>query len=185
MMSRDVSQVLNLFAKTLLASTSLAPVLGAVAVTSIEQSEPWTLWIWFILIAILLIVVCWLLLEYQVRNGQKELITIKEFERKDQEMLVFLFIYLLPFLRSVDPVFSPQWLTGGYILVIIILAIADTEAFHFNPVMRLLRYRFYSIRTQDGLSNLLISKRELRRTREINTVSLGRNIYIYTGGEDA
>ena len=145
----------------------------------------WTCWVWWILVAVLLVVICWVLIAYQARNGQKELISVKEFERKDQEMLVFLFIYLLPFLRSVDPVFSPQWLTGGYILAVIILAIADTGAFHFNPVMRLLRFRFYSIRTQDGLSSLLISKRELRKLCEIETVSLGRNIYIYTGASHA
>ena len=174
--------MLNLSAKALLASTSLAPVLIAVALISIENGDPWKCWIWWILVAIILIIICWMLLEYQARNGQKELITIKEFERKDQEMLTFLFIYLLPFLRSVDPVFSPQWLTGGYILFVIILAIADTEAFHFNPVMRLCRFRFYSIKTQDGLSSLLISKKELRRLCELETVSFGRNIYLYTGG---
>ncbi len=133
----------------------------------------------------LLVAICWALLEYQARNGQKELITIKEFERRDQEVLVFLFIYLLPFLRSTDPMFSPQLLTGGYILAIIVLAIADAGAFHFNPVMRLLRFRFYSIKTQDGLSSLLISKRELRRLCEIETVSLSRNIYLYTGASYA
>ena len=171
----------NLFAKSLLASTSLSPVLFALAITSIEHNEPWTCWIWLVLVAVVLVVICWALLRYQARNGQKETISIREFERKDQEMLVFLFIYLLPFLRSVDPVFSPQWLTGGYILIVIILAIADTGAFHFNPVMRLLRFRFYSVRTQDGLSSLLISRKELRRVSEIETVGLGRNIYIYTG----
>ena len=181
MMRRSSSKMLNLFAKALLASTSLAPVLGAVAITSIEQDEPWTKWVWWIFVALFLVGICWMLLVYQARNGQKELITIKEFERKDQEMLVFLFIYLLPFIRSAQPVFSPQWLTGGYILAIVIVAIADVGAFHFNPVMRLLRYRFYSIKTQDGLSSLLISKKELRRLCEIQTVTLGRNIYIHTG----
>ena len=177
--------MLNLFAKVLLASTCLSPVLVAVAITSIEQSEPWTWWVWWILVAILLVVLCWALLEYQAQNGQKESITIKEFERRDQEMLVFLFIYLLPFLRVVDPVFSPQWLAGGYILAIIVIAIADVGAFHFNPVMRLLRFRFYSIKTQDGLSSLLISKKELRRLCEIETVSLSRGIYLYTGASHA
>ena len=177
--------MLNLFAKALLASTSLAPVLGAVAITSIEQDEPWTKWVWWIVVALLLVSICWMLLAYQARNGQKELITIKEFERRDQEMLVFLFIYLLPFIRSAQPVFSPLWLTGGYILAIVIVAIADVGAFHFNPVMRLLRYRFYSITTQDGLSSLLISKREMRRLSEIEAVSLSRGIYLYTGTSHA
>lgn len=177
--------MLNLFAKSLLAATALAPVLLAVAIVGIENSDPWTTWVWWILAAVALASICWALLACQSRNGQKEWIRITEFERKDQEMLIFLFIYLLPFLRSVDPVFSPQLLTSVYILAILILAIADTEAFHFNPVMRLFRFRFYSIKTQNGLSSLLISKRELRRICEIETITVGRNIYLYTGASHA
>ena len=92
--------MMNLFAKCLLVSTSLSPVLGAMAVYQFERGEPWTCWIWWLAVAVLLVILCWLLLRYMAQNGQRQLFEIREFERKDQELLAFLFIYLLPFVRS-------------------------------------------------------------------------------------
>ena len=105
------------------------------------------------------------------------MIYIQEFERKDQEVLTFLFIYLLPFIRSGGSTFASEPITSGYVLIIIIIALVHARAFHFNPVMRLLfRYRFYAVKDQHGMSNLLISKKDLRRPRvEIQTVALSQN----------
>ena len=178
--------MLSIFAKCLLVSTSLSPVLGAVAVTQIERGEPWTNWIWWLVVALLLVSLCSVLLTYAARNAQKCLLSIEEFERRDQEVLTFLFIYLLPFLRSEQPALSDRWLTSAYILTIIILAIAHANAFHFNPVMRVVGYRFYAVKNSDGLSNLLISKNDLRRPRiDVQTVRLAWNVYLHMGGENA
>ena len=175
--------MLNVFAKILLVATSLSPVLGAVAVTQIERGEPWSSWVGWLGVAFALVALCWVLLRYAASNGQKHLFMIKEFETKDQEMLAFLFIYLLPFVRSASPTFASEWLTAVYILAIIILAIAHAGAFHFNPVMRLVfRYRFYSVKNRDGVSNLLISRKEFRRPgEEVQTVRLAWNVYLYIG----
>ena len=179
--------MLNLVAKTLLAATSLSPVLGAVAVTEVERGQAWTSWIWWVVAALALAVLCWLLLRYASKSAQSSLLYIKAFERKDQEMIVFLFIYLLPFIRSANSTFATEWLTSAYVLGIIILAIAHAGAFHFNPVMRLFfSYRFYSVRNREDLSLLLISKRELRRNHEeVQTVRLAWNVYLYKGESDA
>ncbi len=40
--------MLSIFAKFLLVSTSLSPVLGAVAINQLECGKPWTNWIWWI-----------------------------------------------------------------------------------------------------------------------------------------
>ena len=181
--------MLNFVAKCLLVATSLSPVLGAVAVSQFEICESWRSWTWWLVVVIALILpgLCWVLLMYAKQNAQKQLFYIKEFERKDQEMLVFLFIYLLPFIRSADPTFASEWLTSVYVLAIIIIAIAYADAFHFNPVMRLLfGYRFYAAKDHDGVSNLLISKRDLRRPgEEVQTVRLAWNVYLYIGESDA
>ena len=97
--------MLNNRAKFLLVATSLSPVLGAVAVSQFELSESWRSWAWWLVVmgTLLLPGLCWALLMYAKKNAPKQLFYIKEFERKDQEMLVFLFIYLLPFLRSERP----------------------------------------------------------------------------------
>ena len=91
--------MLNLFAKSLLVSTSLSPVLVAVAIIQFERRAPYTTWVWWLVAAALLVLLCWYLLRYAAHNAQKTVFTVVTFERKDQETLTFLFIYLLPFLR--------------------------------------------------------------------------------------
>ena len=178
--------MLNIFAKCLLVSTSLSPVLGAVAVNQFGRGKPWTNWIWWLVGALLLVFLCYALLRYAKENAEKHLFYIKEFERKDQEMLTYLFIYLLPFIRSENSTFANEWITSVYILAIIILAIAYADAFHFNPAMRFLGYRFYAVRDRDGVSNLLISKTDLRKPdKEVQTVGLARNVYLHIGEQDA
>lgn len=179
--------MLNIFAKCLLVSTSLSPVLGAVAVNQLERGKPWTTWIWWLVGALLLVLMCDALLRYAKKHAQKHLFYIGEFERKDQEMLTYLFIYLLPFIRSENSTFANEWLTSVYILAIIILAIAYADAFHFNPVMRLLfSYRFYAVRDRDGVSHLLISKTDFQRPdKEVQTVGLAWNVYLHIGEPDA
>ena len=179
--------MLSFIAKLVLGATSLSPVLGALTISELERCEPWTSWVWWLAGAILLIVFCWLMLRYAAKRAQKSHVYIRSFERKDQEMLVFLFIYLLPFIRSANPTFASEPFTSLYVFGIILVAIAYADAFHFNPVMRLLfGYRFYSVRNREGVPNLLISKRDLRREgEEVQTVRLAWNVYLHIGEQDA
>ena len=178
--------MLNIGAKYVLVSTSLSPVLGAVAISQCESKAPWPYWVIPLVIALLLIIICRMMLGNVSSKAGTELFYIKEFERKDQEVLIFLFIYLLPFIRSPSPSFASEWLMSIYVLGIIIAAVAHADAFHFNPVMRCLGYRFYSAKNQHGISSLLISNRNLRRIgEEINTVKLAWNVYLHKGEPDA
>jgi len=178
--------MLNTFARFLLVSTSLAPILGAIAVNQFARDEPWTRWVWWLLAALVLVGLCWGMLRYAAGNAQKHSFRITEFERNDQEVLAFLLAYLLPFVSAENMSFGGEWLTGAYILGIIFLVIAHAGALHFNPVMGLLRYHFYAVRNGDGVSQLLISKAELRRPGgEIQVVRLAHHIYLHTGGKDA
>lgn len=179
--------MLNIFAKFLLVSTSLSPLLGAVAVNQIGRGEPAWSYLPWLLVAVLLIVLCWGLLLYASKNAQQNVYRIKEFERNDKEVLAFLVTYLLPFLSTEKMGFAGNWLTGAYVLVVIFLVIAHAGAFHFNPVMGLLlRYHFYSVKNQDGVSHVLISRVELRRPgQEIQTVQLANNVYLHTGTANA
>ena len=177
--------MLNTFAKFLLVGTSLSPVLGAVAVNQFARDEPWTSWAVWIVVAILLVAMCWGLLRYAARNVQKQQFHISEFERNDVEVLTFLLAYLLPFVSSENMAFAGEWLTGVYIYSVIFLVLAHAGAFHFNPVMSLLGYHFYSVKNKDGVSHLLISKDELRKPgRDVQTVRLAHGIYLHTGGND-
>lgn len=178
---------MNFLAKMLLVCTSLSPVLWVMGVQQYEQGVAWLCWVPWILVGALLVVICGALLKCMSKKATPHQFYIGEFERRDQEMLTYLFIYLLPFLRSVSPTFSSGWLTSGLVLAIIIIAIAQTGAFHFNPAMRLfLGYRFYSVRSSHGVSYLLISKRDLSRPgQEIQTVSLSQGVRLHIGDTNA
>lgn len=174
--------MLNTFAKFLLVSTSLSPLLGAVAVNQFARGESATRWGGWLVAALLLVFLCWALLRYAAKNAQQHAFFIKEFERNDKEVLAFLVTYLLPFLSNDKMGFTGDWLTGAYVLGIIFLVIAHAGAFHFNPVMGLLGYHFYAVKNGDGVSHLLISKEELRRPgKDVPTVRLAHNIYLHTG----
>ena len=164
----------------------MSPVLGAVAVNQFAHHKHWTRWGAWLAAALILVLLCWALLQYAAKNAQRHLFHIKEFERNDQEVLAFLLAYLLPFVASENMAFTGDWLTGAYILGIIFLVIAHAGAFHFNPVMGLLGYHFYSVKNGDGVSHLLISKQELHRPgKDLRTVRLAYHIYLHTGGTDA
>jgi len=178
--------MLNTFAKFLLVSTSLSPLLGAVAVNQISRGETPLHWGPWLIITALLVFLCWGLLHYAGKNAQQQTFHIKEFERNDKEVLAFLVTYLLPFLSNEKMGFAGDWLTGTYVLLIIFLVIAHAGALHFNPVMGLLGFHFYSVKNEDGVSHLLISNTELRRPGiDIQTVQLAHNIFLHKGGTDA
>lgn len=178
--------MLNKFAKILLVLSSLSPVLGAVAVNQLALGKPLVSWLPWVVVTLLLVVICWGLLHYAVKNAQKHKLKIEQFEDNDKEVLAFLLAYLLPLVSVKDTVAEIHWLTGAYVLVIILLVFTHARAFHFNPVMGLLGYHFYSLKSGDGISLLLISRSELRRSgRELDTVCLAHNIYLHTGAADA
>jgi MFS family permease len=178
--------MLNTLAKLLLVSTAMSPVLGAVAVNQFARREPLIRWGPWLAVALLMVFLCWALLQYAAKNAQKHQFHIKEFERNDQEVLAFLLAYLLPFVASENMSFTGEWLTGAYILGIIFLVIAHAGAFHFNPVMGLLGYHFYAVKNGEGVSHLLISKIELQRPgTDLQTVRLAHHIYLQIGGTDA
>jgi len=172
--------MLSKFAKFLLVSTSLSPILGAVAIKQIANQQPYARWIWWLVAAILLVLLCRAMLKYAEKNIQRNSLKITEFERNDQEALAFLIAYMLPLVSSDSMVFDDEWMVGTYTLVILFVVIVHVGAFHFNPVMGLFGYHFYTIKDQNKISNLLISKKELHKPGiDVETVSLSYHIYLH------
>jgi hypothetical protein len=173
--------MLNWFAKSLLVATALSPLLGAVAINEIALGRPLSNWLPWMLITVLLALVCWGVLLYVKLKGEIHAIRITEVEDKDKEILAFLLTYLLPFLATDKLEFKGEWITGAYILLIIIITIVHSGAFHFNPVMGIF-YHFYSVKNSIGISTLLITRKPLTRLDvDILTVRIAHNIYLERG----
>lgn len=178
--------MLNWFAKALLVSTALSPIFGAVAVNQFALGRPLSAWLPWLVVALMLVFICWGLLRYAAGAVQTHMLKIAQFEDKDKEVLAFLLAYLLPFAAAKDMLADVHWLTGAYVFAVILLVFTHARAFHFNPMMGLLGYHFYSLKDGDGVSVLLISPKELRRAGgEVQTVRLAHDIYLQIGGTDA
>jgi MFS family permease len=172
------------FAKILLVGTSLSPILGAIAIRMLSERRPWYSWLPWLVGAPLLVFFCWLLLRYAAQAAQKQSFKIQTYENKDKEVLAFLIAYLLPFVSSQNLFSVGGWITGMYIFGIIFMVVAHAEAFHFNPLMALLGYHFYTVRSEEGMLYLLISKQELYKTGEtITAVTLTRSIRLHKGDD--
>ncbi len=168
---------MNRLAKLLLIATSLSPLLGAIGIGKWAKREGGHGW--WILSALLLAFVCRGLLAVLSVRLSKNSFTPQEFQSQDKEVLVFLLTYLLPFISSDKLAFTDEWLVGVYIVGIVLLSLIHADAFHFNPVMSLFGYHFYSVKGTDGLPYLLIATDQIRRPgHAMSTVALAHNIKL-------
>ena len=155
-----------------LALTSFAPVVLALAISYATSESNYGVSLILFLCSCLLVIVCYLLIS-RGRNENKKLhkIQVKEFSRRDQGIVVFLSVWMIPFLRST---FSADWLTYVYVFSVVLLCMVDVGAYHFNPILRLFKYHFYTIRDQNNFECLLITNNKLTApnvSMDVNKIS--------------
>lgn len=166
----------NIFAKSLLLATALSPVLLVLAVSELEETGkplvPFSL-------ALLAVIACWTChaMLTKVRATQAHRINVTKVERRDQEVLTFLFIYLLPFIRGSSLALDHPW-TLLSVGAVVFSALIAANAFHFNPTMWLFRYRFYSVEDRNRNSVTLISKQQLRPGNVVRAHQLASRVYL-------
>ena len=151
----------NKFFRLLLTATSFSPVFGALAITYLYDKN----WLWAILNLLMmgvLIVLCLVLMRYALSRQRDYPLFIKESNKADHGIIVFLFVYLVPFVRSPNSSMNSELLMIVYVSVIVFCVFVDVDAYNFNPIIRLCGYRFYAVKDNDGIPHLLIIKGELR-----------------------
>ena len=89
----------------------------------------------------------------------------KRAEPKDNEIFSFLLIYLLPLVTR--DLATYNWWAWGLVAALFCLMVAMSYGFHFNPLLALFGYHFYSISEEGGMPHVLITKRRIYRTGEV------------------
>ena len=109
----------------------------------------------------------------------KDILLVKEFNRRDQGVIAFLFVSLLPFLRTPYPFSDSNLVVIFYVVVVIFMSIVDTGAYNFNPVLLLLGYRFYEVKDNEDMHHILILERNLTQSKkEISVNRISDNVWI-------
>ena len=166
--------------KFLLVLTSFAPLVGVIVINHIGYKTWWVVVPLFIMIS--LIWICWKTMKSVSTTGETFIIYIKEFERRDQGILTFMFIYILPLVRSSDSAFLSNWALTIIVFLIIAFVIVDVGAYNINPIMRACGYRVYEIKNRNGIKKLLITQKNLlEHNVEIQTRKISHDIYVEDG----
>ena len=148
--------------RILLAATSLAPVVLVFGISKSESCQCLKYFLYSLTFFVILVFSCWAILEYFTKNRLSKDTDIKEVHRKDSDILSYLLIYLLPFIRSDTSVIASQPITTFACIFIILLVTANVGAFHVNPVLSILGFRVYSISTENSDGILIANSKDVK-----------------------
>jgi hypothetical protein len=174
--------MLNWFAKLLLAATALAPVAIVVGVNKISNHYGFFNWFPWLASAIGLVTICLLMLRLISEKGEVEMKQVKAIKNSDQEVVAFLLTYLLPLFSKSMLSFSGDALTSIVVFTIIFVAVVNSNSYHFNPLLGLFGYHFFEITTDQEMTFILISRRNIRKAKlNLKTIEVTDYIYLEKG----
>lgn len=136
--------------------------------------------IWIvILLSSLSIFLCSHILKRSIVQSPPSTLKVKTFNRRDQGVLSFVLIFLLPFIWVSSVSSTIQFIFYLVIFAVITIVMTDISAYQYNLVMRILRYRFYIIKDDDDIDCLFITKKQLRTPNiKRDVIQLYEDVYI-------
>jgi hypothetical protein len=172
-------EVLSSFAKLLLTSTAIAPVLFTYAYVAYNSHAHQQAWILAALGCVLLSL-CLFMLSYSKKHLERIEFSTTTAEVADRENIGFLLLYLLPLFTSSFA--SLNWKLWAPAIVVFAAVVATGYSYHFNPLLGLMGWHFYKVGTKEGITYVLITKKQLRNaTATIEVGQLTEYIVIDLG----
>jgi hypothetical protein len=173
--------MLSALARILLTSTSIAPVGFTYAWVAFSQGEHATAF-WILAGCITLLIVCVNLIKYAQKTLEVTPFTVSTIEAADRENTAFLLLYLLPLFT--DQFRTLNWVLWIPTLIIFAVMTATGYNYHFNPLIGLLGWHFYKVESSDGVTYVLITRKQLRSAKSVLKVGqLTEYILLDTGGK--
>lgn len=160
--------MLSTIAKISLTSTAIAPV---------GFTYAWVAWFngdkLFSSLAVcgslFLVLVCIWMLRYSKKKLERFNFTVQTVEAADRENMGFLVLYLLPlFTANLDTL---NWVVWVPTLIIFAIITSTGYSYHFNPLLGVMKWHFYKVGTPEGVTYVLITKKELRHASQPLTVA--------------
>lgn len=166
--------MLSFPARSVLAATQLAPLLGTYAFVYYPVNK-WITGI-FVLVAVVLVGLCKLILQRASKDIQQEPLRLKAVKTADGRIWAYVLGYLYPLAYS--QVAEVRLSVLIFVFVMLLLVLYHGRGFIINPVMQIIfKYKFYEVVTEGDFTYVLVSRRELRNTR---TPIDGRQLSSYT-----
>jgi len=156
-------------AKLLLVLTSFAPVLLTLAFMSWLQGQFKWGGVSNLSAAGLLIAIAVLTIHQAARRLETFEIQIQSLRTVDREIIGFLVAYLLPLISQPSAPLI-DWRVAIFVLALFFMVVWGTHSYHFNPLLGMLGFHFYEVTTTGNITYVLITRKDLRRTRSVGRV---------------
>jgi hypothetical protein len=161
--------MLNVVARLLLTSTALAPVGLTYAWVAWTEGTPDAA-IWILGVSVALVVICLIVISSARKSLPASDFKANSIEAADHENTAFLLLYVMP-------LFTQQFSTLDWrfwvpTIVIFGVITATGYNYHFNPMLGLLGWHFYKVESTEGVTLVLITKKQLRTAAQ--TVRVGQ-----------
>jgi hypothetical protein len=177
--------MLNQFMKLLFVLTSLAPILCVFAACDADRHKSYFLAGVLLFIAIMLVILCRLLIFCFATKVAKEPIKIVSISSTDKATFTYMIAYLLPVVSGGTMDLRNNPFISFMVMLILVLCVFHTNAFHFNPLLGLFGYHFYEIKTPSGNTGMFISNRTHRsQVQKLNIRELWDFVYLDAGDNE-
>ena len=126
--------------------------------------------------------ICLWLLRYVKNNVESFSFQAVSVEIADGENVAFLMLYLFPLLTGRTVTLDWQiWLPTIFVFG---TAVAVSYSYHFNPLLGLLGWHFYKASTEEGVTYVIISKKQFCNINQtIEVAQLTEYIVVDLGGK--
>jgi hypothetical protein len=160
--------MLSKFAKLSLVATSLAPIFLTLWFVDFNKNWDWSDGLVYLIAAIFLSIICWVLLGLSKRRLEILPIDINSVRTADNEMIGFIIAYLLPLIKETPLHVNPYLFV--FVMLLLFIVVLTSNSYHFNPLIGFFGYHFYEVGISGGISYVLISKKSIRNCKNIKKV---------------
>lgn len=168
------------FVKLLLFGSSYSPLGAIFFLLYLSQDKRWQAWI---CLAVSILCVGAFLYYFTVRvPGRARFpITVASLRRRDGDALSYIATYLIPFVTV--PFFDKWQETAALVFFFVVLAVVyiNSDLIAVNPLLTVLRYRFYEVTIMDDPSSyMLLSKERIIPNKEFSVADITEGVYLRT-----
>ncbi len=147
-----------------------SPLLIIFAFVWYIQKEEWTIPIICIAVSIVLILCLLRMFTYGKKHLAPITIRTNDISPSDSWVVVYIITYIMPFASMIINNLNLIVCTIVAFAIVIVAAFVNTAI--PNPILFFLRYHFYSVGAENGISRyVLISKRKLRKKQDLKVVN--------------
>ena len=179
-MERTTVVIFRIFLRSLFVLTAFSPITLLLSINSFVSDKEIYQSILLFCISVLLFSVCLLILKMLEKKGQKGSLTIDEYEHIDNHITAYIFLLMLPLMINESSIFGSQLVTTLLCVAFIVHIIAESNMYHYNPILSIVGYKIYSIKVNDHRAILIAKSKKQLYVQPLNVVYIANGVFMHT-----